>query len=295
MRRVIPYCADGRRVPMMMKAPPTTLNLTTFRLPTTRPAMFSLQKWYLDVVTRRGDVVILYAARLRWGALRVGYGSALEDRVDGTHRDVSTRRVDAPTRTEGGVGWQNGALEVAGRWCLDVPPFGRTLASTPGGVIRWTCHVPRARASVRVGDVTYHGLGYIEHLRLTIPPWQLPFDALRWGRHISDRHSLVWIDWRGPQRQSWVWLDGGEQHEAIVTDGGVSGLADGAELCLQGGRDVVKRDVLAAFTGLLPGLARRLAGRLTGLHEHKRIEPSAIVRAGERQDAGWTLREVVTW
>ena len=257
--------------------------------------MFSLQKWYLDVVTRRGDVVILYAARLRWGAIGVRYASALEDRVDGAHREASTRRLDAPTRIEGGVSWQNSALDVEGRWLPDTCPLSRTLVSTPDGMIRWTCQVPRGRASVRVGDVTYDGLGYVERLRLTTPPWQLPFTTLRWGRHISDRHSLVWIDWRGTRCQSWVWLDGCEQREAIVTDAGVSGLADGAELCVQGGRDVVKRDVLSTFSRLLPGLTRRLAGRLAGMHEHKRIEPSAIIRAGERQDAGWTLREVVTW
>jgi hypothetical protein len=257
--------------------------------------MFSLQKWYLDVVTRRGDVVILYAARLRWGAVRVGYGSTIEDRVDGAHGELSTRRLDAPPRIEDGVSWQNSALDAEGHWCPDALPLSRTLASTAAGIIRWTCHVPRGRASVRVGDHTYDGLGYVEHLRLTIPPWQLPFVALRWGRHISDRRSLVWIDWRGPQCRSWVWLDGCEQREAIVTDGGVIGLADGAELCVQGGRDVVNRDVLASFTGLLPGLARRLGGRLAGMHEHKRIEPSVISGAGERRDAGWTLREVVTW
>ena len=257
--------------------------------------MFSLQKWYLDVVTRRGDVVILYAARLRWGALGVRYASALEDRADGAHREGSTRCLDAPTRIEGGVSWQNSALDVEGRWFADTCSLSRTLVSQPDGIIRWTCHVPRGRASVRVGDVTYDGLGYVERLHLTIPPWRLPFTTLRWGRHISDRHSLVWIDWRGTRRRSWVWLDGCEQREPIVTDAGVSGLAEGAELCVQGGRDVVNRDVLSTFTGLLPALTRRLAGRLAGMHELKRVEPGAIIRAGERQDMGWTLREVVTW
>jgi hypothetical protein len=258
--------------------------------------MFSLQKWYLDVVTSPGDVVILYAARLRWGAFRVGYGSTLEDRVDGTNREATTiRRLEAPRRLGNCLTWANSALDVQGRWRLDTPRFGRTLASTPDGVIRWTCHAPRARASVRVGGITYEGLGYVEHLRLTILPWKLPFETLRWGRYISDRHSLVWIDWRRSERRSWVWLDGREQCEAIVTDAGVSGLTGGAELCVQDGRDVVNRDVLATFTGLLPGLTRRLAGRVAGMREHKRIEPSAIIRAGERRDVGWTLREVVTW
>ena len=258
--------------------------------------MFMLDKWYLDVVTNGGDVAILYAARLRWGALRVGYASAIEDAPGGTHRETGTvRGVEPPRRDDDSLTWESRALAVAGRWQPDAPALRRTLASTADGVIRWTCHVPRARASVRIGGCLYEGLGYGERMRLTIPASKLPFDTLRWGRHLSDRHVLVWIDWRGAEPRSWVWLDGGRQPEAVVTDTGISGLAGGAELRMGDGRDVVDRDVVDTFTNLLPALARRLAGPLASMHEHKRVEQSWIVRAGQRLDHGWTLRELVTW
>src|SRR3990172_7479516 len=39
--------------------------------------MFLLNKWYLDLTTADGTVVICYAARLRWGPVRVRYSSVL--------------------------------------------------------------------------------------------------------------------------------------------------------------------------------------------------------------------------
>ena len=259
--------------------------------------MFSLHKWYLDLVTSRGDVVILYAARLRWGAFGVGYASALEDTSDGVHREVGTiGPVQSPRRRGDELTWRNGTLDVEGHWQRESPSVRRRiLASTPHGTIRWACHMPRARATARVGGVTHEGWGYVESLSLTIPPWKLPFDELRWGRYASDRHSLVWIDWRGSAPRSWVWLDGEEQLEAVVTDASISGLAGGAELHFRNGRDIVDRNVLASLTSVVPRLTRRAWGRLGAMHEHKRVDSSSIVGGGERPDTGWTLHEVVTW
>ena len=40
--------------------------------------MFTLAKWYLDLVTDDGTAIIGYSARLAAGALRVGYSSVLQ-------------------------------------------------------------------------------------------------------------------------------------------------------------------------------------------------------------------------
>jgi len=45
--------------------------------------MFTLHKWYLDVVTDEGDALIAYAARLRWRRLR---------RLTGRHSSRRRRR-----------------------------------------------------------------------------------------------------------------------------------------------------------------------------------------------------------
>jgi len=258
--------------------------------------MFLLVKWYCDVVTDDGACAIIYAARLRWGPLRVGYAAIFHAAVDGTSAETATvRRVASPRRDGDSLVWGSAPLRAAARWQGDAPPITCCLADGPNGSVDWTCHMPRARATVRVGDVHLEGLGYVESLRLTVPPWQLPFRALRWGRHLSPEHHLVWIDWSDGVERRWVWLDSVEQLAATPHDGGIANLVGGRELRWQNARDLRDRPVLAALHGPLPVLATRLAGPLGRLHERKRLAPSAIVRADGADDQGWTVFEEVTW
>jgi hypothetical protein len=258
--------------------------------------MFHLDKWYLEVITEQGAVAIVYVARLDWGRIRVRYASTLLSTVSEPPRETATvRGVRTPRLADGILTWEHAALRVSGRWSRDEPPIQRTLASGPSGVIQWTCHMPRARAIVQCGDVAFAGHGYVESLRLTIPPSELPFRTLRWGHHASDRHSVVWIDWIGRDARRWVWLDGREQPDVMVTDSGLSGLGGGDALQLSDSRDVLDRRVLAALGRVVPVLGRHLVGPLADMHEHKILSRSAIVRAGQAADHGWTLHEVVTW
>ena len=258
--------------------------------------MFLLDKWYLDLVTTRGDVVIAYAARLRWGAVRAAFASILVSECDGPRFErKAVRGVESPQRDRDDITWNSRVLHAHGRWCRGAAPLRRTLASTPKGSIRWTCLMPRAMATVQVGDATYTGLGYVERLRLTLPPGELPFRVLRWGRHISDRHALIWIDWCDAEHHQWVWLDGSEQLDTLVTEAGATGLAGGAELCMEEARAIVSADVVGRLSDVLPAVARRLAGPIGRMREHKEVGRSSIRSAGHALDHGWTVREVVTW
>jgi len=258
--------------------------------------MFHLDKWYLDVITDQGTVVIVYVARMDWGRIRIRYASTLQCTASESTREAATvSGVERPRLAGGTLTWEHAALRVSGRWCRDTPPVQQTLVRGQSGDIQWMCHMPRARAVVRCGDVAVAGHGYVERLRLTIPPSKLPFRTLRWGHYASDRHSVVWIDWTGGDARRWVWLDGREQPDAVVTDSGVFGLAGGDALQLSDSRDLLDRRVLAALGGVLPVLGRHLVGALADMHEHKMLSRSAIVRAGQATDHGWALHEVVTW
>ena len=71
-------------------------------------------------------------------------------------------------------------------------------------MVDWHCVLPRGPVSAGA----FNGLGYAEHLRLTIPPWRLPIRTLRWGRFLSPRNSLVWIDWQGGFTSRTLFLNG---------------------------------------------------------------------------------------
>jgi len=265
-------------------------------MPTPQPASFRLSKWYLDVVTAEGAVAILYAARLHWGRLRVSYASVLLDGPGGQHGEAATiRGVRRPRVEDDTVTWQSNPLDVRGTWRRSAPPIRRDLLRTASGAIQWECHMPLAQATVRRGDTVLTGLGYVESLRLTLPPWKMPFRALRWGRHTSDHRSLIWIEWSAGECRRWVWLDGEEQPGAELTGDGVHGLAHGEALRIEAGRVVRDRGVLPGIGGTVPVLGRRLAGALVGLHESKRLDRSRIVATTKPTELGWALHEVVTW
>lgn len=221
--------------------------------------MFLLVKWYLDLVTDDGTALWAYSARLRWGALRLSYASV----------------------------------------CRSVPGARLDEAATIRGVVAprldWLCQMPRARATVRWGDSTYVGLGYVESLRLTIPPGRPPFRTLRWGRHLSDRHALVWIEWEGGDPQRWVWLDGSEQRDARLTADGIAALDRGCELRLGSSRDLCDRPVVGSLARFLPAVARRAAGPLGSMREHKQLSRSSLLAPGQAPDLGWAIHEEVTW
>jgi hypothetical protein len=257
--------------------------------------MFHVDKWYFDAIDDRGAVIVVYSARFEWGRLHVDYASVLRVSEGGDRREASTvRLVDRPRLTGDVLTWSSELLAVDGEWRRLADPIRRTLASGPKGEIRWTCYMPRARATIHVGGDAFEGLGYVERLRLTLPLSKLPFRTLRWGRHVSTRHSLIWIDWAGGSDRRWVWLDGEEQRAPALSGDAPSELPNGVAFCVRDRRDVQDRPVLAAFGLLPPALTRRVAGGIAGMHEHKMVSRSSIVLNGGAIDEGWSLYEVVT-
>ena len=176
---------------------------------------FELRKRYLDCVDADGNAAIAYWARLRWRYINLYY------------RTVSINGVER--RCTEGSWLQSVSIEAR------TPPIRRRLFESADGIVDWSCEMPRAKA--RIGEV--RGDGYAELLRMTIPPWKLPIDELRWGRFIGGETSVVWIEWRGPLPQKLVFVDGAAT-DAVVCD-------DRVELT-NVGRASARRD------GLKPGL-----------------------------------------
>lgn len=258
--------------------------------------MFRLHKWYLDVVTDQGDALIAYAARLRWRQLRLGYAAVLHSPPSAPAREISHfGRIGRPKLEDDVLVWDQASLHLRGRWHRSSPAVRRTLLRTSDGAIRWTCHQPSARATVECEGWALNGVGYVERLSLTIPPWKLPFRHLRWGRHASDRHAVVWINWSGRDNRQFTWLDGVEQLDARPDGSGVCGLADGVELQVRCLRDICRRPALARLSDQLPVGIQRLLTPLHGMREHKQLARSAIIRNGTLADRGWTVLEEVAW
>ena len=257
--------------------------------------MFRLSKWYLDCVTEGGDAALLYWAWMRWGPLQLRYGSALLMPRDAAPTDRHTLRPDGPPSTDadGAVAWECRRLGVRGSWIGRTAGVERTLLEQADGEIRWHCVSPRAEATVHVGGRTLGGLGYVEHLSMTLPPWRLPFEALHWGRYVSSADAVVWIRWEGDVPRTWAFESGVERYPARIMEHRVE---------LPGRRQVLTfEDGRVLRTGRLSTTALRslrvlawLLPRWRWAHETKWLA-RATLDGPETRSAGWVVHEAVRW
>jgi hypothetical protein len=159
--------------------------------------------------------------------------------------------------------------------------------------VLWVCELPRARAQVTVGDDTIEGTGYVERLRLTLSPADLPLDTLHWGRFHAPGETLVWIAWQNGTGGSWIFRNGMRQTKAALIDHGIFGLDGGAFLEFTGRRALRDRYVVPAL-GAVAGLRNRAAGRLANMHETKWVG-RGILHGADIEPGGWLIHEEVTW
>jgi len=258
---------------------------------------FSLTKWYLDCVGEDGDTFVAYAALLCWGPLTLRYASTLRRRPGQPEAAVRTTLQEVARPSDGGeeITWGVAELGVEGRWtALDRPLEARVLESAQGDV-HWRCVQPRARAVVVHDGARIEGLGYAEVLTITLPPWRLPIDELRWGRFLGERHALVWIDWRGEHTRRLSWLDGGplqvervEPEEVVSHDGRTRLSIEPGGLLRRG---ALGRTALA----VVPAIDRLVPVRLLAADETKWSARGALEIDGRPADRGWVVHEVVRW
>jgi hypothetical protein len=165
---------------------------------------FSMTKWYLDVVTNEGGVAIAYWAEVRWQHLRQPLCGLLLRPAGGTAKPwrFSGRRVAPPVLEDGRLRWSAPPLGLSVELERLEPGFPHRLLHSPAGVVDWSCELPRAAVRLRARDIVLEGIGYAERLELSLLPWRIPAEEIRWGRFLAEGTSVTWIEWRGecPQR-----------------------------------------------------------------------------------------------
>ena len=253
----------------------------------------------MDCVSDTGDVFIGYAALLRWKAFTLKYSSVLERQNDQpTEVRTSLVKFSTPQVTDSLLHWSSDSLGVNGTWKALCAPVERTLFESEAGDIKWRCLQPRAAADIYIGRERrlLRGLGYAEHIAITIAPWQLPIEELRWGRFLSERDSLVWIDWRGPHPLRLVLKNGVEAEAAEVNDSEVS-LDEGRQILRLEEKQILREGTLInTALSAIPGIGKILPLRSLNTYECKwrsrgLLEDSASPEVGE----GWAIHEIVRW
>lgn len=280
--------------PRVLGALSRTLPLSLPPPPAVR--MFELDKWYLDLVTDRGAATIGYAGVCRVGPTSVRFASLLHASPESPAIERTTLRgVRFPVHDGDLLRWNIPALRFEGCWEPIGAPISQQLLNTERGCVEWHCHVSRARVTSQIEGAAQIGLGYAERLHITLPLWRLPFRTLRWGRYLSDRHGLVWIEWADGLERRWIWSDDRAEPAARLDANGVSGLPSHGELRFEDRRVVRDRRVLESVGRVLPPAIRDRFGPLAGMREQKWLSRSLLLHEDMVADRGWTIHEEVRW
>lgn len=261
----------------------------------TAPLKFHLTKWYADCIAENGHAVIVYCATARWRAIALHYECVLEaNAANQLKARYSIRKCAMPVREGSTVRWESESLKSKGSWERLDPPCEVRVYDSSLGTVDWHCMQPRASATVDLGEgVTIQGLGYVERLEMTIAPWNLPLEELRWGRFLSDRESVVWIDWRGEYSRRIVLENGVLRSASSVEESGLT-LEENVTLSLSASEALRKGALGKTALGVIPGVARLLPNRLLAVEECKWRSRGELLR-GKRKSSGWAIHEIVRW
>jgi hypothetical protein len=257
---------------------------------------FELSKWYADCLTEDGDALIIYHAQLRWRTPTIHYSNLLIHEAGQPARSqFSLRKQPAPIHKEG-IEWKSPVWSAEGRWRETGHALREILFDSAAGSVEWNCVAPRSSAEVRIGEgKTYRGEGYVEHLRLTIPPWRLPIRQLRWGRFVNACDALVWIDWQGSYNRQVVYYNGSPVSARTISDREIV-LGDGGAVLSLDTSTILREGALGATAlSVLPNLERLFPARILGIRECKWLSRAILRRPGQADSVGMAIHEVVKW
>lgn len=256
--------------------------------------MFVLSKWYCDCVSDEGVAFIGYWAHMRWGLLAIPYAATLYKPLNDSARErYSVRRCAAPSIQDDELRWNCGRLGIRAAWAADAAAVGKVLLETEEGTVIWRCHVPRARVHVDLAETgQISGLGYAEHVTVSVKPWRLPFEQLRWGRYLSAEDAVTWIEWRGQENRQWVLHNGAELRGATIGDARIEFPGDGGVIELRD--DVVLREgrLVRTALGAVPGARFWLPAAIRNAYECKYLARGTL-KTRTRTSLGWAVHEVV--
>jgi hypothetical protein len=254
---------------------------------------FALTKWYLDCIDADGRAAIVYWASVAWGGVSfTWHGITSHPLGAAPSQRSSICRAAAPAWRDGRLTWRSDALGCAVTCAPRMAPFSMPLLEGAEGVLNWSCEAGAADVRIESADhPPLVGLGYVECMSMSTPPWRLPIKQLSWGRWIStlgDR-SIVWIEWRGPHPLTVVFLDGHRASNAEVANDRV--VAGDAILTLSDRRTLHSRslaDLVGPITSLLPDSWRQVQDR-------KWLSGGRLLEGSRESGDGLAIHELVVF
>jgi hypothetical protein len=256
---------------------------------------FKLEKLYLDCIDDFGNCFIIYWAKLEIYFIRVIYsGLIFSDSIGTTFEKSVVKKISGP-QISGLLEFNNDLLQIRGSWkrADDALPLF-SFKDTQNNELIWNCHHPKAFTEIAYNDSTYSGFGYAETLSLTIKPWDLPINELRWGRFLSDDHTVTWIHWTGIYPLNKIFCNGVECNDAIFEADRIV-FGSGTYVLNFQEPSVIRIGKLSNVLLNLPWLKIIFNSRILNTLETKYKAKSILCQNSKIKANGWSLYEVVIW
>jgi len=262
---------------------------------------FHLSKWYLDAVDENGRAFIGYAGEISWKGLRAPYVSLLIHNGSGVETsEFRMHHLSMPEHDEGKntLSWEDARFGISGKWAGTMPPLSVRLFENAEGRVDWRCFFPQARAAlIPKNGAPLNGWGYAEQLEITCLPWQIPLGQLRWGRFLSEKYCLVWIEWRMDSPRQWVFLNGVAVKNALVSDDAVALPERRIRLVLdRSGKLAAGKKILqiaGRMLSVLPGFKQSAPARFLYADERKWRSRGLLYEKDTLAGEGWAVHELV--
>jgi hypothetical protein len=260
---------------------------------------FLIKKWYFDGVSDDGRTIICYSATMIWRGFKIGYTNYIYLHAPGDCRSKSRfHEASEPEINGAAIRWQEPHLGVKGTWESAAAPVRTKVFESEEGYADWHCYQPAAKCSIQLGnEPPLQGYGYVECLEMTIPPWKMGFNELRWGRFAHPETPLVWIEMRGTPNRCWV-FDGTQRVlDAMVSDHEIQLPTQQKTLLLN--EPVViedKKKILETVESLvrwMPGIDRFTPMRFLQAQETKWRSAGVLQETGQPERTGWAIHELV--
>ena len=229
---------------------------------------------------------------MRWRTLSIDYTSILHYRRNGKVRvATSLRKIGPPQVKDSYLQWDSSHLAVIGKWIPITQPIDRTLVESEAGNIEWNCLQPNAKAEIALDNYRIEGSGYVDHVTMTIPPWQLPFDQLRWGRFHANNDSLVWLDLQGGNEINLAFHNGAPVDSLGIDAHGLR--TKDISLELDTGDVLREGPLLRTALARVPGIDKVFPESILHTYECKRLSRGMLRTSPTTAQPGWAIHEVV--
>lgn len=261
---------------------------------------FHLDKWFLDFIGENREAMIFYAANLTWHGLSVSYTSWLQyDVTHGVRLKSRFRNVQMPKKEENLIIWGDLKFGVSGTWRSLENMIQARIFDSEEGFLDWKCFQPASKVQLKINNRVLEGRGYAEQLILTVPPWKIPMDELRWGRFGSVETNIVWIELREKEKKQWLWLNGDKIENCIIEDEYISIPHKDMVLKLDRGTvlEAEKKifSVVEKIIGYIPGFKKVMPINFLMADECKWLSQGEFQAHDQMLSSGMAIHELVNF